>query len=128
MKLTHKQEAFCRAYVGEAKGNATEAARRANYKSPRVQGCENLTKPYILERIKELESAIEESSSTLSKEDIHRIWCEIARDSDASYSDRLTALRDAARAKGMFIKKIEQKIDLSGGVTFYLPENGRQKK
>ena len=36
--LTHKQELFVAAYLGEAKGNASEAARIAGYKQPQVQG------------------------------------------------------------------------------------------
>lgn len=37
-KLTLKQEAFVAAYLGAAKGNATEAARIAGYKQPQTQG------------------------------------------------------------------------------------------
>jgi phage terminase small subunit len=53
MALSLKQQLFVEAYLGEAKGNATEAARVAGYKNPRISGSENLTKPAILARISE---------------------------------------------------------------------------
>lgn len=53
--LTGKQHAFILAYLGEAKFNATEAARRAGYKGNDVTlgqvGAENLKKPQIAEAI-----------------------------------------------------------------------------
>lgn len=45
--LTLKQHQFIDAYLGEANGNATEAARIAGYALPGIQGHENLKKPYI---------------------------------------------------------------------------------
>lgn len=52
-QLTIKQEAFIAAYLGEAKGNASEAARIAGYSKPAEQGYENLRKPQIASRVKE---------------------------------------------------------------------------
>lgn len=51
--LTPKQKAFADYYI--ELGNATEAARRAGYseKTARAMGAENLTKPNILEYIKQ---------------------------------------------------------------------------
>ena len=50
-KLTPKQRAFVDAYTGEARGNATEAARMAGYRGNDTTlgsvGAENLTKPAI---------------------------------------------------------------------------------
>jgi phage terminase small subunit len=56
-KLTDKQELFAREYLKDL--NATQAAIRAGYseKSAAAQGCENLIKPNIAERIIELKSA-----------------------------------------------------------------------
>ncbi len=51
--LTVKQESFIAAYLGQANGNATEAARIAGYKKPAEQGYENLRKPQIATRVKE---------------------------------------------------------------------------
>lgn len=58
MKLTPKQKAFADYYIET--GNATEAAKKAGYKQPHVQGSQNLeklsVKTYIEERMKEIES------------------------------------------------------------------------
>ena len=53
-KLTPKQEAFCMEYLKDL--NATQAAIRAGYKetNAKQQGCENLSKPDIADRIAEL--------------------------------------------------------------------------
>jgi len=53
-QLTPKQELFCREYLKDL--NATQAAIRAGYseKSSAAQGCENLIKPNVAERIIEL--------------------------------------------------------------------------
>lgn len=50
-KLTLKQEAFIAAYLGPAKGNATEAARIAGYKSPNTQGPRLLVNVSIAARV-----------------------------------------------------------------------------
>lgn len=49
VKLTTKQKKFCK-YLASGY-NATQAAKKAGYsaKTARQMGCENLTKPYILE-------------------------------------------------------------------------------
>ena len=54
-KLTPKQEKFCREYVNN-NGNATKAAEVAGHspKTAKVIGAENLTKPAIKARLKEL--------------------------------------------------------------------------
>lgn len=53
VKLTTKQRLFCEAYISNANGNATEAARIAGYKGNDVTlgavGAENLKKPLIAE-------------------------------------------------------------------------------
>lgn len=62
--LTYKQRRFIEAYLGEARGNASEAARLAGYAKPAEQGYENLRKPQIRAaidaRIEELGMAREE--------------------------------------------------------------------
>lgn len=54
--LNDKQEIFCREFLVDL--NATQAAIRAGYskRTARAIGCENLTKPDILERIATLKS------------------------------------------------------------------------
>ena len=52
-RLTKKQSDFIAAYLGEARGNATQAARIAGYAKPAEQGYENLRKPHIASRVKQ---------------------------------------------------------------------------
>lgn len=61
MALTKKQENFCREYIIDC--NATQAAIRAGYsaKTAKVIASENLTKPYINNRIAELMKEKEEA-------------------------------------------------------------------
>lgn len=56
VKLTAKQEMFCKEYLIDL--NATQAAIRAGYseKTAFTIGHENLTKPYIQDRIQELKA------------------------------------------------------------------------
>lgn len=62
-KLSLKMRTFCLAYVGEANGNGTEAARIAGYKGNdvtlRAVAYENLTKPHAVSFIEELRSQAE---------------------------------------------------------------------
>lgn len=51
-KLTHKQQLFVEAYLGVAKGNATEAARLAGYKQPHSQGPRLLENVEICSRVR----------------------------------------------------------------------------
>ena len=53
-KLTDKQDMFCKEYIIDM--NATQAAIKAGYseKTATQTGYENMTKPYIVERIAEL--------------------------------------------------------------------------
>lgn len=58
MALSELQERFCQFYVGECRGNGTEAAVRAGYTENRASAAaiasENLRKPNITGRIKDL--------------------------------------------------------------------------
>lgn len=62
-ELTLKQRKFCLAFVGEANGNATDAARIAGYKGNKITlgavGAENLEKPQIQARLQELQAQAE---------------------------------------------------------------------
>lgn len=57
--LTIKQEAFVAAYIGEAKGNATEAARIVGYAEPNTQGPRLLVNVGVAARIAEYRAKIE---------------------------------------------------------------------
>ena len=52
-ELTLKQHAFIAAYLGDAKGNATEAARMAGYEHPIASAKDNMRNPTIRSRVKD---------------------------------------------------------------------------
>ena len=98
MKLTPKQKAFADEYL--ICGNATEAARKAGYKQPHVQGSQNLEKlsvsSYIAERQKQIES-----SRIADAKEVMEFYSAVMRgevkdqfDMDASLADRLSAGRE----------------------------------
>lgn len=53
MALTGKQRLFVEYYCGISNGNATDAARRAGYAYPNVEGPKNLVKPSIRDAVAE---------------------------------------------------------------------------
>jgi phage terminase small subunit len=63
--LTAKQIAFVAAFIGESRGNATDAARRAGYhgngKTLSAIGLENLEKPGIKEAVQEWRDEVKAS-------------------------------------------------------------------
>ena len=98
MKLTPKQKSFADEYL--ICGNATEAARKAGYKQPHVQGSQNLEKlsvsSYIAERQKQIES-----SRIADVKEVMEFYSAVMRgevkdqfDMDASLTDRLSAGRE----------------------------------
>lgn len=72
-KLTFKQEAFVAAYLGEAHGNATEAARIAGYKKPHPEGVRLLRNATIAARVQE-----QVAKYTASADDVLRELADVA--------------------------------------------------
>lgn len=74
MKLTEKQKRFVDYYIET--GSSVEAARRAGYKHPKVQGPRLLAKvrPYVEERLKKLED-----ERIASAEEVLRLLTSAAR-------------------------------------------------
>lgn len=69
--LSIKQTKFVAAYLGEAKGNATEAARMAGYKGNDVTlgavGYENINKPHVLQVIESARAFILEQGISVKQ-------------------------------------------------------------
>lgn len=126
-KLTPKQEKFLHAYLGEARGNATEAARMAGYKGNDVTlasvGAENLRKPQISERIEAARAELR-AKALLTREEILAGLAAIARGEGVEphvlqsgetvyapprFADRRGALMDAAKLQGLLVDKVEIK-------------------
>lgn len=106
--LTEKQRRFVEAYMGEAAGNGTEAARLAGYKgNSRTLGqvaSENLAKPDIA---KAIASEVAADPLVLSREDLQRFWSRAVQGQEDV--DRLKASELLAKSQAMFVHRIEVK-------------------
>ena len=110
-KLSPKQKAFADYYIET--GNATEAARRAGYKKPNVQGSQNLEKlsikSYIEERIKATDEArIAKGDEVL--EYLTKVMRGEEKDQfglDATISDRTKAAELLGKRYRLFTDKME---------------------
>ncbi len=105
-KLTPKQKAFADNYIANG-GNATDAARKAGYKQPEVQGYENLRKPNIASYIAERQAEIDKLNGTdiMSLADIQKRRSQIANgvltDSfgfSPAFGEQLKAMSDLEKA------------------------------
>ncbi len=78
IKLTDRQERFCREYILDY--NATQAAIRAGYseKTAKSIGSENLTKPDLLARVRELQKEQAEKLC-ISADWVVMQWVEVYR-------------------------------------------------
>lgn len=124
-KLTPKQEKFCAEYIKD--GNATQAALRAGYskKTARAIGCQNLAKPVIIQRIKELTKDADEARTIQVKEALERLTVicrreqtdEIISPIDGSKVEVKTATKDQLKALELILKlngMFEKNINLTG--------------
>jgi hypothetical protein len=111
-KLTAKQQLFCEFYIGEANGNATEAARLAGYagsdETLRAIGSQNLTKLNISdvcqERVNEVALSANKVLSELS---------EIALDKSEATRDRITALQLLGKYHKLFSERLDLSVQVS---------------
>nr|DAS85529.1 MAG TPA: large terminase [Caudoviricetes sp.] len=116
-KLTLKQKVFAEEYVKNG-GKGTEAARKAGYKSPRVQSAQNLIKPAVSKYIAELQATIDKANgrdiATLA--DIQAFRARVMKGEekdafgmDAALADRLKAANDLEKALKIKEAQEEQK-------------------
>lgn len=116
-KLTPKQKAFADYYI--ELGNATEAARRAGYKKPNVQGSQNLEKlsikSYIDGRIQALdEKRIAKGDEVL--EYLTKVMRGEEKDQfglDASLQDRTRAAELLGKRYRLFVDKVEKDTNVN---------------
>lgn len=127
-KLTNKQQAFIDAYCSISKFNATDAARRAGYKHPEVQGSQNLEKLSV-EISKRMQHLKEKSgASIMSQQEVAQRLSKFANgsikvqqlanngklvDAPVSPKDQLKALELLGKSYGMFVDKKEVSGDMS---------------
>lgn len=108
-KLTIKQQKFCDHYLKT--GNATEAYKVAGYKPKNdnvagVQSCLLLRNPKIHNYIEGINKKTEDET-VMSVLELMQMWSSIARDPEVDYKHRLKASEHAAKAKGMFLDKVQ---------------------
>ena len=106
VKLTPKQKAFADNYIANG-GNATDAARKAGYKCPEVQGCQLLKNPNVSAYIAERQVEIDKINGTdiMSLADIQKRRSQIANgvltDSfgfSPAFGEQLKAMSDLEKA------------------------------
>lgn len=106
VKLTPKQKAFADNYIANG-GNATDAARKAGYKCPEVQGCQLLKNPNVAAYIAERQAEIDKINGTdiMSLADIQKRRSQIANgvltDSfgfSPAFGEQLKAMSDLEKA------------------------------
>jgi phage terminase small subunit len=115
--LSQKQRAWADYYVGKAHFNATEAARLAGYKLPRISGCENLHNPVVMELVEQLKA-----ERLMPRDEVLQRLAEQAR---AEYSTYLRAdgTVDLQRllddGKGHLVKGVKWDRNGNRAVEFY---------
>lgn len=106
--LTEKQRRFVEFYMGQAAGNATEAARLAGYKGNRATlqmvGLQNLSKPMIRKAIDE---RVEADPAIKTREDRQRFWSRMMDDKEEAARDRLKASELLGKSQGDFVERHE---------------------
>ena len=111
MTLTGKQQAFVNAYLGEARFNATEAARLAGYKGNdhtlRTVGHQNLTKLDIKAAIADFWA----QNAMTAEETLHRL-ADMARGDIGDFLSDVTITKDG-RSKTITIVDM-QKVKANG--------------
>jgi phage terminase small subunit len=114
MALTNKQQVFVEAYLGDARWNATEAARIAGYAEPGQQGYRLLKNVQIAEAVK---AAIAERA--MSADEVLLRLAEHARGSMADFLDvageGLDLTKAEAAGKLHLVKKFTRTETLHGG-------------
>ena len=116
-KLTPKQKAFADNYIKNG-GNASDAARKAGYKQPEIQGYENIRKPSISTYIAERQAEIDKLNGTdiMSLADILKRRSQIAsgtlKDSFGfapAFTEQLKAMSDLEKTLAIKEQKETQK-------------------
>ena len=126
--MNDRQRKFAQEYAKNP--NATAAALAAGYspKSARAIGAENLTKPYILSYIKELQAEAE-AARVADLVEVKRFWTATMRDEEQRVEFRLKASELLAKSSGEFVQRVDLTAQVEAqveeDVVFYIPDNGR---
>jgi len=124
-RLTEKQRAFVEAYMGEAAGNATEAARIAGYSGGDSTlssvGSDNLRKPKIRQAIRD---RVTTDPLVADRRERQAFWTAVMRgeEGDPSTKDRMTAAKLLGKSQGDFVEHHEHEHSGGVGLTINIPE------
>lgn len=110
-KLTEKQRRFVEAYMGEAAGNGTEAARLAGYKGSAktlgVVATENLAKPSVRAAI---DARVAADPKIATRQQRQEFWTKVMLgEEDAEMRDRLKASELLGKSQADFVEKHEHR-------------------
>lgn len=99
--LTAKQEKFCIRYCFHL--NATKAAKEAGYSknTAAIIGHENLRKPNIAERIRELQSNVQQLTEVTTFSQVQD-WQEVLIDEEASERAKIEARKEISKLLGLY--------------------------
>jgi len=112
--LTEKQRRFVEAYLGEANGNAYEAAKIAGYggnkRSLEVIGSENLRKPDIR---KAIDARTQKGGLVATREERQAFLTKVMRSETRRMNERLKATELLCKTQGDFIERrdVNMKVD-----------------
>jgi phage terminase small subunit len=114
-KLTEKQRRFVEAYMGEAAGNGTQAARLAGYAGTDLTladvASSNLRKPDVAAAIAE---RVADDPAISTRKERQAFLTAVQRgDEPAEMPDRLKAVQLLGKMQGDFIERIEINATLS---------------
>jgi hypothetical protein len=120
-KLTLKQNAFVKAYTGEAHGNASLAAKRAGYNAANEASLSQIGHANLKNRAikKAIDLLVEESKVQvdMSPEGIKRWWATVMHDPTISAVSRIRASELLAKAVGVFpLSGMTQQMQGSGKI------------
>jgi phage terminase small subunit len=115
--LTARRRAFVLAYIGEARGNATDAARRAGYAHPDPEGARLLGDARVSAAILAFRETVE-AATVATVEELRTLWTAIARGevqdvtrdgekAPAGLAARLRASELLGKSQGAFLDRHE---------------------
>lgn len=114
--------------MGEAQGNATQAAKAAGYRGTSstlaVMGAQNLRNPKIQAAIS---ARVEEDSGVADREARQRFWTATMFDAEVSMRERLIASQLLGRSQGDFVERLRVESESLARVVFTMPDNGRDR-
>ena len=102
--ITERERRFVEHYMGDAAGNATQAARLAGYskKTARKQGSRLLTKGHIRAAI---DARAHADPRIATREDLQRFWSAMYRNPAVEDRDRLRASELLGKSQAVFIDR-----------------------